>query len=153
MKESFPQLLLHMAPMHRGTRVGDNNDQFETPLIEREHCTSFLGAESADAAISQADAGFTSCSHLREGLLTSAAGDQSLLTKVSFLRFTRPVWVSLAMTPFRKEGEILLEDYEKLAYLMGLADGDPFRIRGEELLVERDAMRVAAKAKLGGGRL
>lgn len=71
----------------------------------------------------------------------------SLPKKDTFVRFTHSVLVCLKGKPFKKEGEVMLEDWTDLADLMSLSKTHDLRTRGERLVVQRESEREKAKAR------
>lgn len=62
------------------------------------------------------------------------------LKKITYLRWTRPVWIPLRRTPFAKLGELVAEDYPTLADLVGLEANHPFRVEGQRLKQVQDEL-------------
>ncbi|KAK3681941.1 hypothetical protein LTR37_020737 [Vermiconidia calcicola] len=74
-------------------------------------------------------------------------GAADSLPKDTFVRFTHSVLVRLKGKPFKKEGEVVLEDWADMADLLSLGKSHELRRRGELLIAERELERETAKAR------
>ena len=55
------------------------------------------------------------------------------LTKPTYLRWTRPVWITLKRTPLHEQGRVITEDFDKLADVWDLGPNHAFRAEGRRL--------------------
>lgn len=86
------------------------------------------------------------------GLPVVHYGGNNHLTKTTFFRTTRTMWISLDSVPVAKEGQIIAEDFHRAAALLHLPQEHEFSKKGNELRRTAELERRNKLREWNGGR-